>query len=204
MPLNISIPQLIFKTITLLVFGAAIHICIILFMPYVAMGDAWGRLEETAKLNELAILPSAGDHPRPIAFMAPDVRYAACRYDLSNGPLQLRSPLPNELWSIALYTRHGENYYLISGRDVQSQAVNLLVVVDKTINNEKQDDQNFAATGNAVLREITVSAPSSTGIIIIRAPIPTPAVATEVSNQLKQAFCRPVTFTQQTATKKAE
>ena len=171
-------------------------------MPYVSKGNAWSRLEDTTKLNELAIVPQSGARANPITFMAPDVRYAICRYDLSNGPLQLRAPLPNDLWSVALYSRYGENYYLISGRDVQSKAVNLLVVIDKTIDNEKQKEQNLAATGNAALREITISAPAKTGIIIIRAPIPKPAFAPEVSNLLEQAFCRPITFDQQASSVK--
>lgn len=201
MPIKFSISSLLFKVATLGVFGAAVHICIILFLPFLAQGDAWGRLENMSKVNEMTLLPGSDSKQRSIAFMAPDVRYAACRYDLSNGPLQLRAPLPNDLWSIALYSRHGENYYLISGRDVQSRAVNLLVVVDKTIDNEKPEERNLSGTGNDVLREITVSAPSTTGIILIRAPIPNPAFAKEVSSLLKQAFCHPVTFSQQTATK---
>lgn len=200
MSLNIPFSQLLFKISTLIVFGAAVHICIILIMPYVSRGNAWSRLEDSTKLNELAILTPAANIPSPIAFMAPDVRYAICRYDLSNGPLQLRAPLPNDLWSIALYSKHGENYYLISGKDVQSKAVNLLVVVDKTIDNEKQADQNLGAPGKTELRDITVSAPAKTGIILIRAPVPKPAFATEVSTLLEQAFCRPITFDQQAST----
>ena len=175
MPLNISISNLLFKAMTLMVFGAAVHICIILFLPYMAQGDAWSRLKDTVKINELALLPNAGSGKQPIAFMAPDVRYAACRFDLSNGPLQLRSPLPNELWSVALYSRHGENFYLISGKDVQARAVGLLVVLDKTIDNEKPEERNLTGAGNTSLREITVSSPSTTGIILIRAPVPNPA-----------------------------
>ncbi len=200
MSLNIPISQLLYKIATISVFGAAVHICIILIMPHVSKGNAWSRLEDSTKLNELAILTQAPGRPSPLTFMAPDVSYAICRYDLSNGPLQLRAPLPNDLWSIALYTPHGENYYLISGRHVQSKAVNLLVVVDRTIDNEKQEEQNLGAAGKTELREITVSAPAKTGMILIRAPVPKPAFAAEVSALLKQAFCRPVTFDQQAAT----
>ena len=201
MPLTkISISKLAFNIAKLAVFGSAVHLCIILAMPYVSQGDAWARLEDTARLNELVQLPGIDSPSRPIAFMAPDVCYAACRYDLSNGPLQLRSPLPNDLWSIALYTRHGENFYLISGRDVQSKAVNLLVVMDKTLDSEKQLQQNNAATGNKILREITVSAPANQGIILIRAPIPNQAFDREVTERLKSAFCRPITFDQQAST----
>ncbi len=207
MSINFSFSNLLFKLVTLAVFGGAVHICIVLLLPYVAAGDAWARLQKTTELNRLALLPEAKrtnaeltpNNKPPLAFMAPDVRYAACRYDLSKGPLQLRSPLPNDLWSIALYTRHGENYYLISGRDVQSRAVNLLVVVDRTIDNEKQDARNLSGTGSNVLREITVSAPSNKGIILIRAPVINPAYEGEVASLLKQAFCRPVDFSRQSA-----
>ena len=200
MPLNFSFSRLLFRLATLAVFGAAIHICIILIMPYVSKGDAWNRLEEMAKINELAVLPDAASQYRPFAFMAPDVHYAACRYDLTDGPLQLRSPLPNNLWSIALYTRHGENYYLISGRDVQNKAINLLLVIDKTIDNEKQEEQILAQNSNNALREITISAPSKTGIIVIRAPVPNPAFRNEVSTQLAKAYCRSISFAQQAST----
>lgn len=192
--MKFSLSSLLFKLATLAVFGAAVHICIILFMPHVAQGDAWGRLSGTGKINELAILPDVSSPNRPLTFMAPDVRYAACRYDLSEGPLQLRAPLPNDLWSIALYSRYGENYYLISGRDVQSQAVNLLVVMDKTIDNEKQEGQNVSAGSANSLHEITISAPMPTGIILIRAPVRSPAYKKEVASLLEKAFCRPVTF----------
>ncbi len=203
MPLNISISRLLFRIATLAVFGAAVHICIILIMPYVSKSTAWSRLENTTKLNELSILShDDGQKAAPLTFMAPDVRYAVCRYDLTKGPLQMRSPLPNDLWSIALYSPHGENYYLISGRDVQNKAVNLLVVVDKTIDNEKQEEQNPGAGGKNSLREITVSAPAKTGIIIIRAPVPYPAFESEVSDLLDQAFCRSVTFAQQASAQK--
>ncbi len=166
-------------------------------MPYVSKGDAWGRLERTSKINQLTILPDASSSHRPFAFMAPDVLYAACRYELTDGPLQFRSPLPNDLWSIALYNRYGENYYLISGRDVQSNLVNLLVVNDKTIDNEKQEEQNIAQSGNNTQRDITISAPSKTGMIVIRAPVPTPAFYSEVSALLTKAYCRPISFAQQ-------
>ncbi len=200
MPLNFSISRLLFRLVTLTVFGTVIHICIILIMPYVAKGDAWERLERTAKINQLTVLPDASSPNRPLAFMAPDVLYAACRYDLTDGPLKLRSPLPNDLWTIALYNRYGENYYLISGRDVQSNVVNLLVVNDKTIDNEKQDEQNIGQSGNNTQRDITISAPSKTGIIIIRAPVPTPAFDSEVSALLSKAFCHPISFAQQALT----
>jgi uncharacterized membrane protein len=194
-----SASSLFFRLLTMIVFGAAIHICIILLLPHYSQGDAWSRLENISRPNQLAILPSAGagktspdSRREPLAFMAPDVRYAICRYDLSEGPLQLVAPMPDALWSIALYTRQGQNYYLVSGRNVQSRRVNLLVVREEDGGARDNTDNN--AGGDDELREVTVSAPGSSGIIVIRAPIPTPAQEQRIARQLATAFCRPVSF----------
>jgi len=103
LPLRFSISRLLYRLVTLAVFGAAVHICIILLMPYVSQGSAWVRLADKTTINRLAILPRGPETPGPLAFMAPDVRYAVCRYDLSSGPLQLRSPLPDDLCFTQLF-----------------------------------------------------------------------------------------------------
>ena len=191
-----SFTRMIYLLTTLLVFAAAVHISIILLMPYLSLGNAYSRLEPIASINKLSILTAGEKHVEPLPFMAPDILYAACRYDISEGPLELRTPIPNDLWSIAVYNRLGENYYLMSGRDVQSRTVNMLLVEQKTIDPEKQQQQDKSAAGNKELREVTVSALSKTGVIIVRAPVPNPAYYEEVTQLLKTAFCRPVSFAQ--------
>jgi uncharacterized membrane protein len=199
--LPFALPKLSFSTLaalhgvaTLLVFAAVTHVCIVLFMPYLSYGNAWNRLEQFVPLNKLALLDNSDNGPPPLPFMAPDVRYAACRYDLTNGPLELHTQLPSELWSIALYNRYGENYYLLSGEDVQAKAVNMLVVMEHAIDDDKKEGVGDQNTATREVHEVTVSAPAAAGIILIRAPVPSHSYADEVTAQLGEAYCKPIDF----------
>lgn len=196
--MNFSFSRLLHTLATLLVFAAAVHICIVLFMPHLSYGNAWSRLEQYVPVNKLELLTLSDSSPPPLPFMAPDVRYATCRYDLTEGPVQLHTPLPSDIWSIALYTRIGENFYLLSGQDVQSRAVNLLVVMDKNASSEKNDEPQDLNIGTREVYEVTVSSPDNTGIIVIRAPVPNSAYAGEIEALLKEAHCKQVDFAQQT------
>jgi len=173
------------------VLGAIIHIGIVLLMPHMAPDNGWSRLAVISGFNQLVILPGARAKASPLSHMAPDIRYAICRYDLSKGPVQLKTPLPDELWSIALYTRDGRNFYLLSGRDVQAGQVNLLVVRDDNSGNKDNQDNS----GNGKVKETTISSPVNQGIILIRAPFPSPAYEKRIVSQLKKAFCRAINFT---------
>ena len=69
--------------------------------------------------------PSPGRQAMPM--MAPDVRYAFCRFDLANGPIRLRAAIADELWLIALYTPEGENFYTVAGADMKRAQLDLII-----------------------------------------------------------------------------
>jgi uncharacterized membrane protein len=194
--LNVPTLATLHGVVTLLVFAAVTHICIVLLMPYLSYGNAWSRLEQFVPINRLAVLEGSDTGTPPLPFMAPDVRYAACRYDLTGGPLELHTQLPSELWSIALYNRYGENYYLLNGQDVQGRAVNMLVVKDSASDEEKKEEIGDQNTATREVHEVTVSAPAASGIILIRAPVPNGSYAAEVAAQLASAYCKPIDFGQ--------
>ena len=66
--------------------------------------------------------------------MAPDVRYAFCRFDLSNGPVRLRAAVADDLWLIALYTPKGDNFYAVAGADMKRAQIDLIIAAaDQTV-----------------------------------------------------------------------
>ena len=66
--------------------------------------------------------------------MAPDVRYAFCRFDLANGPVRLNARIADELWLIALYTPDGENFYSVAGADMKRADIDLIIAAaDQTV-----------------------------------------------------------------------
>ena len=84
--------------------------------------------------------------------MAPDVRYAVCRYDLSKGPVRLRAQIADGLWLIAFYTPLGENFYAVVGADMKQSEVDLIIAtVDQTVAEVGVEAAEIDAPG--ILRE---------------------------------------------------
>jgi uncharacterized membrane protein len=101
-----------------LLLGVIIHIVSILTIPWAAEHNAWSRLTAVAPVNEVRdIAPGAGQETL-LPDIDPTMRYAVCHYDLDQGVLQIRAPVPRSYWSLALYDRLGINYYVINDRVV--------------------------------------------------------------------------------------
>ena len=63
--------------------AAILHILATLAAPQFAGGTPFAKLTPIAPLHKFAVLPPispASPQSQPLAFMAPDVRYAICRY----------------------------------------------------------------------------------------------------------------------------
>ena len=62
------------------------------------LGEAW----PPGPANTMIETPAARPGQQVMPMMAPDVRYAFCRFDLAQGPVHLKGSVPNDLWLIAL------------------------------------------------------------------------------------------------------
>jgi len=87
-----------------LVLAGIIHIIAVLTLPMLAPKNAHARLAALGPANNMIELPAAAPGRQVMPMMAPDVRYAFCRFDLANGPVRLKAAVPDDLWLIALYT----------------------------------------------------------------------------------------------------
>lgn len=163
--------------------GGVIHIAAILGLPYLGERDAWARLAALSSENQVYVLPP-GEHDAPLPLMAPDIGYAFCRFDLTNKNVLVKAEFPERTWSAAVYTRQGENFYLISGADAKRKDLRLLIVPRarlpeeaSTEKSEEGDEQNI------------VIAPAATGIVLIRAPIRGAAYKQRVLDVLRNVSC---------------
>ena len=85
-------------------------------------------------------LPPATPGRQVMPMMAPDVRYAFCRFDLANGPVRLNARVADELWLIALYTPEGENFYSVAGADMKRAEIDLVIAAaDQTVEEASVD-----------------------------------------------------------------
>lgn len=167
-----------------LVLAGIIHIAAVLGMPYLAPRSAWERLSALSKANEMLVLPAATPGQQTLPLMAPDVRYAVCRFDIGEGAVRLRTPVPQDYWIIALYTPDGRNFYTISGAELKREEIEIVI---------STESEAVFEIGASILDDLddllVVAAPQTRGIAMIRAPLPGPSHAARTEQALKQSSC---------------
>jgi uncharacterized membrane protein len=118
--------------------------------------------------------------------MAPDVRYAFCRFDLANGPVRLKATVADELWLVALYTPEGENFYSVVGADMKRAEIDLVIAdADQTVEEAGVDAPE--SSDNVIV----VNSPVTEGIALVRAPLAGPSRANQVERALRSTVCGP-------------
>jgi uncharacterized membrane protein len=171
-----------------LVLAGLIHIVAVLTLPMLAPRNAHARLAALGPANTMIELPPAAPGRQVMPMMAPDVRYAFCRFDLANGPVRLNARVADELWLIALYTPEGENFYSVAGADMKRAEIDLIIAsADQTVEEAGVDAPESSDD------VIVVNSPVTEGIALIRAPLAGPSRADRAERALRATSCGPYT-----------
>jgi uncharacterized membrane protein len=165
-----------------LVAGGVIHILCVFGIPVLAEHDAWTRLAATLKPNTLAI--ADGKAVAPLPYSSPDVITAYCLFDLRESNLLVRSPLPEGPWSLAISTRSGENFYVVTGADAKKSEARLLLIRRDRLSDEASTEKTEEGDDQSI-----VVSPSDTGVIVIRAPLRGESFRAEALSELQKARC---------------
>jgi uncharacterized membrane protein len=167
-----------------LVLAGLIHIVAVLALPSLAPKNGFSRLAALGPVNTVIHIPPAAPGQQPLPMMAPDVRYAFCRFDLSNGPVRLTTKIADELVLIALYTPEAENFYSVVGADMRRPDVELIITTaDQTVEEAGVDAPETADN------VIVVNSPVSEGIALLRLPLAGPSRADYAERALLATSC---------------
>ena len=169
-----------------LALAGLIHIVAVLMLPSLAPRNAQARLAALGPANAMIEIPPGSPGRQVMPMMAPDVRYAFCRFDLTGGPVRLKAVVPDELWLIAFYTPEGENFYSVVGADMKRAQIELVITSPEQTVEEAGVD---APEGSEDV--IVVNAPVNEGIALIRAPLAGPSRASYAARALKATTCAP-------------
>jgi uncharacterized membrane protein len=174
--------------LTALTAGGVLHILTTFGIPTINTGSAYERLKWQLEPNTIRVMPVDANGETPLPFLTADMRYAMCRYDITQTSVQISATLPDVGWSLALYTPQGDNFYAVPGQDGR------VVTAAFTINSAS-DRLLLPVPG--VRRTDTdaaqVTSPQREGLLVIRAPNKGPAYLPAVEAALKGATCRAVT-----------
>ncbi|MEM7619797.1 MAG: hypothetical protein AAF228_04950 [Pseudomonadota bacterium] len=159
-----------------------IHILTVFSMPYFAPQSGWSRLQNFP-LHQMQVIENALDTAHSIPMLAPNIKYAVCRFDVRSGPVSIVSDVPSDLFSIAAYDRLGQNFYVLFGSNLQRSKLNVILVQSSDL----EDMQALAAESSEDV--ILVEATDSQGVVLLRAPISGRVYVQSTLETLQQATC---------------
>lgn len=167
-----------------IVAGGVIHVAAVIGAPYLARQDGWGRLAAISSVNQLYVMPPGAPETVPLPLAAPDMGYGFCRFDLREGNVVFESNVSSSVWSAAIHTRHGENFYVISGADIQRNRIRMLLVPRERVAEEASTE--ISDRGE---EQIIVISPAMQGTITVRVPNRGAPFTQRTIDALQQARC---------------
>jgi len=168
--------------------GLVIHLIVILTLPRVAPNQAYLQIAATESLNAIQPLPvPAPGAPNPL-WLDPDLTYAVCRLDLTNGPGELTGTLPLAFWSVAVYDHAGTVLYSTTNRDGIGQKLDL-GVFDPAQTRLLAEQKIDIAPGLLI-----VEARTDDVFVVVRLAASHPSMRDRYQAQLQRLACRNITI----------
>ncbi|MBE7183636.1 MAG: DUF1254 domain-containing protein [Methylobacterium mesophilicum] len=114
----------VFYAIVVGLVGAGIvHVAMLLLLPSLSQRDAWTALSAAAPLYETV----AQDRAPAALGRDPFLSSAACRFDLSDGPVTVTAEGTVPFWSVSVYGRRGQNLYSLTDRALAGRLAIMLL-----------------------------------------------------------------------------
>src|ERR1700738_150807 len=136
------------------------------------------------KLNTVTTLPLADPGNSQMPFMDPAFAMAICRYDLSQGPINLTVPVSQAYTSVSFYTRNEVAYYAINDRSAGRKVIELDLMTDAQHEEVPEDEEVTAAD------RLIIDSPSATGWIVLKALAPEPGLMPQAQATLAASTCK--------------
>lgn len=174
----------VFAIIGGIILGGVVHLVSVLALPRIATQDAFARLDPITKVNIVTPLPAAEPTTAPMPFMDPAFAAAACKYDLSSGPIKLAVPVSQAYTSVSFYTRNDIAYYAINDRSAGRKVIELDLMTKEQKDALPEDEDITAAD------RLIIESPTATGLIVMRALAAEPSLMAQAKASLAAATCR--------------
>ena len=170
-------------TLAGIILGGIVHLATILTLPRTASQDAYERLAPITPVNVMTPIPGPTPAKELLPFMDPAFAVAVCRYDLGHGPMKLTAPVSQAYTSVTFYTRLGVAYYGINDRAAGRRTIELYLMT--TAQREQIPDEEDVTAADRLI----IEAPSTTGLIVLRALAPEPGLMPMAQASVAAARC---------------
>ncbi len=163
-----------------------LHICATLAAPYLTAASAYSRLAPALPINKFQVLQAVTPGAEPLPFLSPHARYGMCRFDATNGPVNVTATLPPDPgWMLAVISPQGDNVYAAASTLGRETPITLVLV--------PSEDHFLGVTpearGIARDEQPPVAIAATRGIVVIRGPDKGISYRPEIEASLKKASC---------------
>lgn len=146
-----------------LVLAGLVHIGSLLGVPRFATQGPFERIAGLGPEGAFVVLADEGDAANMLPFRDPSFVTAACRYDLSKGPISVATALPSSYGAISVHTRTGQPFYALTDRAATDGRVELSILAQDDVAAAEQEE----AAEDARPR-LRIVSPTETGFILVR------------------------------------
>lgn len=174
-----SAKQLFRWSIVVLVLAAILHVITVFSLPVLIMGRAESRFLKIGGVNAAIHAPRVNSESRAIVRPSPDLLYSVCVYDLTSGPIKVSSPVPNSYWSLSIYNKNTDNFFVLNDGQAGGDSVEFLLIGPET---KAKNPENLPL----------IDAPGNNGIVLMRSLIGDESAFAHLNALRKKAACEPL------------
>jgi uncharacterized membrane protein len=103
-----------------------VHIASIWALPHAIMHVALSRMGSVNAIHHQSRVTAKS---RGVVRPSPDLLYSVCSFDLGNGALEVKAPVPPDTyWSASAFDADTNNFFVINDRTVGGQALELIIL----------------------------------------------------------------------------
>lgn len=163
--------------------GGIVHLATVLWLPGTATRNSYARLLGVTEVNQVSLLPQPTPDGALLPFIDPAFATAVCRFDLTAGPLKLRTQVAPSYTSVTFYTRGGVAFYALNDRAAGRRLIelDLMTTAQRAV---IQEDEEVTAADRLI-----VESPTVIGLIVLRVLAPEPGALPTVRGILSTAQC---------------
>lgn len=182
--------RLLYALLLGLVGAALVHIVVLALVPSFSSNDAWTKLAMQANLYHVVPLTAETGEDPVVKSVDPLFRAAACRFDLDEGFVHLKTDGRVPFWSVSIYDRSGENLYSLNDRVALKRDLDIVVITRADlIELKKSLPEEFSGS-------VFVETQAGEAIAVVRAFVPDDTWLATVSSFLGGLSCNLQTLSQ--------
>lgn len=174
------------KLLRLLLLGligaAIVHIAVLLLVPLYSSKNAWSHLEALGEPYHFDML---SDKSGLISDQDPLIEQAACRFDLTDGPVHITAEGNLPFWSLSIYAPNGDNLYSLNDNVSNDRQLDLIIADPLGV--AALRSEGVQNDGRSILIELNIGE----GAVLLRGFVPDASWRQQAQNFFSQATCTP-------------